>query len=330
VEADSSKALRDLWLQKSKVHRKKAGQVGCVTLLLMFGFWLTTIISLALGTVGLLLVIVSPALMGDAEGGEPFGLADVVELSAWTLLALGIGLGLLLWIVRARRDFRLGRSLVAGQQQLPDSAEWRAVQEDVEQLAAKLNIARVRLVADPSLGRTKLFTVTIKDEIAIVIPEGFLIWRQVKPRAALGVLAHELAHVAQEDPKIWRKSLIAAQAGIIGVILTLGTTLVEVVIKLTVAPDYHIGPTGFGWPIALVFYYRMRRSRYVSEYLADLGAAVAVGPEAVKEALLSLRSDSWRERLFRRATHPTPFARRQRLEDTLAAVGLADLLPRDS
>lgn len=145
----------------------------------------------------------------------------------------------------------------------------------------------------------------------VVVSVGFLNVLSNSPLTARAVIAHELAHVGQRDTKLWMRTLAFSR-------VSAGAAILALVLSI---PDVVTGTGPIPGEVLLInwgLYRGVRRARWNSEYLADLGAASVVGRDAVYSALqeggVHIAKKRWHLRFFR--SHPTLEQRLKRLGQT--------------
>lgn len=173
----------------------------------------------------------------------------------------------------------------------------------VGELAARAELARApRLFVIPSMTLNAFATGT-KDRAAIAITEGLL--RRLTMREIVGVLAHEMSHIRNND--LW-------VMGLADVMTRFTQTLSYVAVLLAVinVPAYLLGNSQISWLAILLLYFSPAISSLLQlglsrtrEYDADLEGAMLTGdPLGLASALGRL--DNSQGRFWEDLTMPVP------------------------
>ncbi|MEO1766618.1 zinc metalloprotease HtpX [Thiobacter aerophilum] len=181
----------------------------------------------------------------------------------------------------------------------------------LEQLVAKL-AARAQLARAPRLywvgsPVANAFAVGSRDDSHIVLTEGLL--RNLDWRELAGVLAHEIAHIAQDDLRVMGLADYVSR-------LTALVALVAQMLLLVSLPAWLAGAVDIQWPGLLLLLFspqlallaQLGLSR-VREFDADLMAARLTGdPEGLAAALAKIErvSRSWKSWLMPGWGNPEP------------------------
>ncbi|MCP4250585.1 MAG: M48 family metalloprotease [bacterium] len=154
-------------------------------------------------------------------------------------------------------------------------------------------------LAPRRFGSSPEIRVTRDNAFHLIIPLGFTECMNRDPEAARAILAHEAAHVAQQDVTLWR---LADAYALVIIRVLLPIALVTSGITAFIASEDSDRDVGVaakaagtllvfllafvkdGLP-ALTFFYSIRTLRRRSEALADLGAFLHADGEALRRAL---------------------------------------------
>jgi Zn-dependent protease with chaperone function len=234
------------------------------------------------------------------------------ELDAFAFGSLAFALLICFWQIRAyhlsMRRKAEDRTVISKLPSLEDSKLFQ-VQEMVAELVSAMAISKpVSAVLNIRDFTTCASVVESKKMVCIVIPLGFLKLFHNDSGAAKAILAHELAHVVQDDSKLWRRidswwepyiignafallgALILGVANYTGLLshgTVLGGDLDRAKAALLTFP-FLIVFQAFCVFVWLRFSLGMRRK---SETLADLGAALNSSPQKLAEVLETSGND---------------------------------------
>lgn len=218
-------------------------------------------------------------------------IAEDSELLAWAALVIDFGIAALAatYMYRSYRAL-IQRVLAVDATREFDLDHVPSLQEALREIATvlKVSLQKVKILLAPCDYSVGASVLTSRGITYIVLPLGFLKLFGGEPAQAKAILAHELAHVAQRDSRLWllvkaytqtiRKISIpvAWATGIIGLLVAIGTETATLQSLVQV----------FSRPAILwAFMYSARTLRHRSERSADLAAAAVVGVDAIQAAL---------------------------------------------
>lgn len=255
-----------------------------------------------------------------------------IFVAAWVFYGLSRGSGAVLaaafaiapiWWYASNQRRRLKKGLLAGRAiaTLPPQAETE-VELKLNQLCTVMGIerSRVKVWLDRTNYSRSASIIEYGQTAHMLLSVGFLSILKSRPQEADAILAHELAHVRQRDSRLWLLAVVFARSTALFSLLSLGIGVAEIlhheyITHTPLTPDE--GIHGEALLLNWAFYRGVRRSRWNSEYFADIGAVAAVGAPAVLSALVFARSGTGgKPRFF--ASHPSPEQRIKRLEQLLA------------
>jgi heat shock protein HtpX len=246
-------------------------------------------------------------------------------LSWWGLLAALAGVGSLYFFgprMSPQSVMRLYRAVEIGEGQ---GRELRLAVAEVARRAGLVSVPRLYLIPSATLNA---FSTGTTEHSAIALTEGLM--RKLDLSEIIAVLAHEIAHVANDD--LWVMSLADGMT-------RLTRTLSWLAILLTVfnLPSLLTGLPGMSW-IAIGLLYlapavsslaQLSLSR-AREYDADLDAALLTGsPQALAAALTKLEAyqgNLWEDILYpmRRVPHPSVLRSHPMTVDRVARLRALD------
>jgi Zn-dependent protease with chaperone function len=169
-----------------------------------------------------------------------------------------------------------------------------------------------------------------KGKSHLLIPLGFIGLLRHNETVALAMLAHEMSHVLQEDTQLGSLIVAWPRAYIITILvmpfvpafLSGGLTGIPQFDGTTVAVIWSLGTVAclMSLPFFLLSWVRLVAIRRRAEHVADIGAMVAVGPDAVRTALATLQHEPWWCSWDPFRPYPTPDERRSFLANVTSAL----------
>jgi heat shock protein HtpX len=232
------------------------------------------------------------------------GIAALAALCGWLLFGtqgmVGLGLGMaaaLAFAPRIAPDMVL-RGYGARKLRPDDAPELFLV---VERLCRRAGIARHPTLHYLASRVPNAFAVGSRDEAAIAVSDGLL--RRLAPREVVGVLAHEISHIRNND--LWLMSLADLAGRITRTMSLFGLFVVALGLPMWLVtgegpPLLLIPLLVFAPQITLLMQLALSRAR---EFDADLDAAGLTGdPDALSSALARL--DDQRRGFFERLLMP--------------------------
>ncbi len=324
---------RELWIAESAKLQRKSRETGCTSGCILSVFCITGGLFFASLFVGLLMLAagvqtVEVPLDLDLDLNS---LPDPLRFLFYGIVTLLCLAAAVSWMPWKRIAPRLNPLRAKSFRESPNSGPLMSPPEDRDEIVAEV-AALSELLGIPSpvvqlakstSGQDFPYAVLSRSSPVLLIPAAFLSWRSAKPEAAKALLARELARLAQENPRGTQWSRFAAQIGIFGVLYTLiqvaqtVTDLYSSFSEMRVSLDL----SALTSILFLVIYFRLVRYRHASEYLADLGAASAVGFEPIMEAVRFAPEKPWFQRILRPLTHPSRGKRMKWLAGALARTG---------
>ena len=244
-------------------------------------------------------------------------LATAVNALLYAIMALRLIWRWLALRIQRFRRVRSGKLVKLHAGQLAHVHRWIDDLRDAMGLQRPIYLWRAvhTRVATPSLFERR-------DGAHIIIPGGFIVVARTEPEQARAMLAHEMAHIAQNDIHLWRlcsdlgPGFYSAMRFTTIAGLLLGGVLALSALSLVGFAMLAFATLGNLW--WLRFYAKASReifeARHMSEMLADFGAVAFADGDALARSIRQYTHDDPDNRL-----HPPKYQRLDGIEDAMAS-----------